>query len=102
MSEQPVPHYPVEGFQITRTAFSVTMGAIMPGLAETRGPSSPHVVALFSMPLPVAKQVCMVLRRQLLDYESKFGVIPLPPEVFVGMGGVAPGDWPLPPQAMRE
>ena len=54
-------------------------------------PGEPPLIAV-ALPLPVAKQLCMILRNQLRQYEERRGAIVIPPESFESMK-VSPEDW---------
>lgn len=52
----------------------------------------PDNVGIVHLPLTIAKQLCMILRKQLLEYEVKNGILVIPAENFNAMG-VSPEDW---------
>ena len=75
---------PAETVQATMSPYSMTVRFCLPQVQEP-------VVAVV-LPLPVAKQLAMILRRLLKQHETARGVIEIPPESYQTMG-VAPEDW---------
>ena len=81
----PTQQYPVEAIQVTTTPHSTNIVGVPPMSREA-------TVAL-TMPHNVAKELCLILRKQLLQCEEKQGSeIIIPPEIYQAMG-ISPEDW---------
>lgn len=76
--------FPGEVFESTLTSYFLTL--------TFKAPKSPEAV-MVALPLVVAKQLCMVLRRQLRQYEQTMdSPLVVPKESYQTMG-VSPEDW---------
>ena len=73
-----------EAFRLNMSLFSVTLQCVSPG-------EHPETLVL-AMPHPVAKQLCLILRKTIKAVEDKRGIIELPPESYQAMG-ISPEDW---------
>ena len=78
-----------ETFRSTVSPYLVTLAFAPPqGISPEMKPE----LSLIALPLVVAKQLCLVLRKQLRTFEERQGTITIPPETYPTMG-VAPEDW---------
>lgn len=97
MTDPPVPDFYVDATQISTTPYSVvlTLGRNPPHHSGP-GPVIAEQLAVVRLSLEHAKVIAMLLRKQLKAYERANGEIPLPPELYTGLG-VAKEDWGLGP-----
>ena len=79
-----------EGFSCTRSDYTITLVFQPPKVPSQFLPEQESVAV--TMPIVVAKQLAMVLRRQVKIHEEGYGLLPIPAESLKGMG-VALEDW---------
>ena len=81
----PAQQYSIETFQVSTTPHSTNIVGTPPMAQEAS-------VAL-TMPHVVAKELCLILRSQLLKFEERQGAeIIIPPAIYQQIG-ISPEDW---------
>ncbi len=93
MEEAGVPELYTDGVQIGLSPFGVTLAFSMQPAGQT-GTMAPIKVCNLRMSLEHAKALTMMLKKQLKNYEVNTGdEIPLPPQVYTGLGLSKMEDW---------
>ena len=85
---------PAEQISLEVSGYYLTLYVVPPGIIiEKPEEAKAKAPIAITIPLPVAKQVCMIMRKQLLDLEARQGTIQLLPGTHDSINALVK-EWP--------